>query len=130
MLNRNEYGENKLTPPKRPVVGQVLGAVHQLFSLLLLAGNILCFIGFSIDPEKDEVNLYLGIVLGAVVLITCTFLLPEAQSDSIMEGFKDMIPRKSKVIGSTGTQIVEATEVVKGDLVELNEETRSQRTLG
>ena len=35
--------------------------------------------------------------------------------------FQDMIPRKSEVIRSTGTQIVEATEVVKGDLVELNE---------
>ena len=123
VLNRNEYGENKLTPPKKtPLWVKFLEQFTNFFSLLLLAGSILCFIGFSIDPEKDEVNLYLGIVLGAVVLITCTFsFYQEAQSDSIMEGFKDMIPRKSKVIRSTGTQIVEATEVVKGDLVELNE---------
>jgi len=123
ILNRNEYGENKLTSPKKtPLWVKFLEQFTNFFSLLLLGGSILCFIGFSIDPDKDETNLYLGVVLGSVVFITCTFsFYQEAQSDSIMEGFKDMIPRQSKVIRSNGTQVVEATEVVKGDLVELNE---------
>ena len=82
----------------------------------------MCFVGFSIDPDKDETNLYLGVVLGAVVILTCTFsFYQEAQSDSIMESFKNMIPRKCKCIRSTGVQILDATEVVKGDLVQLNE---------
>ena len=60
VLNRNEYGENKLTPPKKtPLWVKFLEQFTNFFSLLLLAGSILCFIGFSIDPEKDEVNLYL-----------------------------------------------------------------------
>ena len=122
-MNRNQYGENKLTPPqKTPLYIKFLMQFTNFFSLLLLAGSILCFIGYSIDPDKDQTNLYLGIVLGMVVLITCTFsFYQEAQSDSIMESFKNMIPRKCKVIRTTGTAIVDATEVVKGDLVELGE---------
>ena len=123
ILNRNEWGENKLTPPKKtPLWLKFLEQFTNFFSMLLLGGSVLCFIGFSIDPDKDETNLYLGIVLAAVVVITCTFsFYQEAQSDSIMESFKNMIPRKCKCIRSNGTQILDATEVVKGDLVELGE---------
>lgn len=43
-----------------------------LFSLLLWLGAVLCFIGYSID-QSDPSNLYLGIVLTAVVLVTGIF---------------------------------------------------------
>ena len=49
--------------------------------------------------RKDQTNLYLGVVLFTVVMITATFsFLQEAKSEAIMEGFKSMIPKKCKAI--------------------------------
>ena len=123
ILNRNEWGENKITPPKKtPLWIKFLEQFTNFFAMLLMAGGILCFVGFAIDPDKDEVNLYLGIVLVSVVFITCTFsFYQEFQSDSIMESFKNMIPRKCKCVRTTGTSIIDATELVKGDIVDLGE---------
>lgn len=42
------------------------------FSLLLIAGGILCFIAYGID-QSDASNLYLGVVLLVVVFISSTF---------------------------------------------------------
>ena len=86
--NRKKYGENRLTPPSvTPWYIKFLMQFANFFALLLLAGGTLCFIGYGIDTEKDATNLYLGIVLYAVVLITATFsYLQEAKSEKIMEG--------------------------------------------
>jgi len=42
-----------------------------LFNYVLIAGSILCFIGYSIQKEKsDKSNLYLGVALLVIVLIS------------------------------------------------------------
>lgn len=43
------------------------------FALLLIGAGVLCFIGYAIDPDKDQTNLYLGVVLLLVVFISATF---------------------------------------------------------
>jgi len=92
------------------------------FALLLLGGGVLCFVGYSIDNEKDQTNLYLGVVLFAVVIITATFsYLQEAKSEKIMEGFKSMIPKKCKCIRNGKAVILDAWELVPGDIVDLND---------
>lgn len=99
------------------------------FSMLLIAGGIMCFIAYIIDDE-DNTNLYLGSVLFFVVLITATFsYFQEAKSEKIMEGFKNMIPKKCKVIRDGGnTIVVDAIELVPGDIVELNDGDQVQPT--
>jgi hypothetical protein len=42
------------------------------FSLLLIAGGVLCFVAYGID-QSDPSNLYLGVVLILVVFISSTF---------------------------------------------------------
>jgi len=42
------------------------------FALLLWFGGILCLIGYGADPSSKD-NLFLGIVLFAVVIITGLF---------------------------------------------------------
>jgi sodium/potassium-transporting ATPase subunit alpha len=45
-----------------------------LFNYLLWAGAILCFISYGIQEDKrDKSNLYLGIVLIFVIVITAVF---------------------------------------------------------
>jgi len=121
--NRAKYGENRLTPPEMtPWYIKFLMQFANFFAMLLLGGGVLCFVGYSIDSEKDQTNLYLGVVLFAVVMITATFsYLQEAKSEKIMEGFKSMIPKKCKCIRNGKAVVIDAWELVPGDVVELND---------
>uniref|UniRef100_A0A8C6XUB8 Sodium/potassium-transporting ATPase subunit alpha n=1 Tax=Naja naja TaxID=35670 RepID=A0A8C6XUB8_NAJNA len=93
-------GPNALTPP--PTTPEWVKFCRQLFggfSILLWIGAILCFLTYGIlagteeDPSRD--NLYLGIVLAAVVIITgCFSYYQEAKSSKIMESFKNMVPQR------------------------------------
>nr|KAF6396182.1 ATPase Na+/K+ transporting subunit alpha 4 [Rousettus aegyptiacus] len=98
-------GPNVLTPP--PTIPEWVKFCKQLFggfSILLWTGAILCFVAYGIqayfneEPTKD--NLYLGIVLAVVVVITgCFSYSQEAKSSKIMESFKSMVPQGKGVWG-------------------------------
>ncbi len=68
-----QLGENSLT--ERASTPWYVVLLHELtgfFALLLWAGSILCFIGYGLDPEGID-NLFLGIILALVVVITGLF---------------------------------------------------------
>jgi len=119
------YGPNQLTPPKTtPEWVKFCQQLFGGFSLLLWIGAILCFVAYSIqassmeDPPGD--NLYLGIVLTAVVVVTGLFsYYQEAKSSKIMESFKDLVPQFALVIRDGIKDNVNATELVLGDIVEV-----------
>ncbi|KAK2855133.1 hypothetical protein Q7C36_007002 [Tachysurus vachellii] len=118
-------GPNALTPP--PTTPEWVKFCRQLFggfSILLWIGALLCFLAYAIqaatedDPAGD--NLYLGIVLSAVVIITgCFSYFQEAKSSKIMESFKNMVPQQALVIREGEKMQINAEEVVAGDLVEV-----------
>uniref|UniRef100_A0AAQ4S727 Sodium/potassium-transporting ATPase subunit alpha n=1 Tax=Gasterosteus aculeatus aculeatus TaxID=481459 RepID=A0AAQ4S727_GASAC len=116
-------GPNALTPPPTtPEWVKFCRQLFGGFSILLWIGAILCFLAYAIqaatedEPAGDNVNrfathlnmrchlcfplfilslqLYLGIVLSAVVIITgCFSYFQEAKSSKIMESFKNMVPQ-------------------------------------
>uniref|UniRef100_A0A8P4GNW8 Sodium/potassium-transporting ATPase subunit alpha n=1 Tax=Dicentrarchus labrax TaxID=13489 RepID=A0A8P4GNW8_DICLA len=118
-------GPNALTPP--PTTPEWVKFCRQLFggfSVLLWIGAILCFLAYAIqaatedDPAGD--NLYLGIVLTAVVIITgCFSYFQEAKSSKIMESFKNMVPQQALVIREGEKVQINAEEVVAGDMIEV-----------
>uniref|UniRef100_A0A8C7ZR87 ATPase Na+/K+ transporting subunit alpha 2a n=1 Tax=Oryzias sinensis TaxID=183150 RepID=A0A8C7ZR87_9TELE len=118
-------GLNALTPP--PTTPEWVKFCRQLFggfSILLWIGAILCFLAYSIqvatedDPLND--NLYLGVVLAAVVIITgCFSYFQEAKSSRIMDSFKKMVPQQAMVIRDGEKLQINAEVVVLGDLVEV-----------
>merc|ERR1711868_173756 len=122
-LERDGY--NELTPPKTtPEWVKFCRNLFGGFSTLLWVGAILCFIAYSIesvsneDPVED--NLYLGIVLSAVVIITGVFqYFQEAKSSKIMESFKNMVPQQALVIRNGEKKTLVAREIVLGDIVEV-----------
>eukprot|EP00198_Chlamydomonas_reinhardtii_P006957 XP_001696293.1 sodium/potassium-transporting ATPase alpha subunit [Chlamydomonas reinhardtii] len=120
--SRAKHGENRLTPPKvKPWWMLYIEQYTNFFSLLLIAGGILCFIAYGID-QSDASNLYLGVVLLVVVFISSTFAyFQEAKSQAIMNGFKEMVPKECKVIRDGAANIVNPAELVPGDLVEFQE---------
>ncbi|XP_067123050.1 sodium/potassium-transporting ATPase subunit alpha-like isoform X2 [Centruroides vittatus] len=118
-------GPNALTPPKQtPEWIKFCKTLFGGFSMLLWIGAILCFIAYSIqalyseDPEMD--NLYLGLVLAIVVIVTSVFsYYQESKSSKIMESFKNMVPQYALVIRDGKKLTLPAEEVVVGDLVEV-----------
>ncbi|KAF4516744.1 hypothetical protein B566_EDAN008435 [Ephemera danica] len=92
-------GPNALTPPKQtPEWVKFCKNLFGGFALLLWIGAILCFIAYSIQAstveEPADDNLYLGVVLSAVVFITgCFSYYQEAKSSAIMDSFKNLVPQ-------------------------------------
>merc|ERR1712177_121271 len=120
-----EYGPNALTPPPTtPEWVKFCQALFSGFSMLLWFGAVLCFIAYSIQAtayeEPPDDNLYLGIVLSAVVTVTGIFsYYQEAKSAKIMESFKNLVPQYA-VVRRNGEKItVKAAELTLGDIVEI-----------
>lgn len=69
------------------------------FSILLWVGSILCIATYIIQPNQNLPNLYLGIILIFVILLTgaITFM-QSAKSDALMDSFKNMLPQNCTVI--------------------------------
>lgn len=116
-------GPNCLTPP--PTTPEWVKFCRQLFSgfaMLLWIGAILCFVTYiikvsSID-EPDMDDLYLGIVLATVVIITgCFSYYQEAKSSKIMESFKKMVPQEATVLRDGEKHTLHAEKLVMGDII-------------
>ncbi|KAI9562820.1 alpha subunit of putative +/K+ ATPase [Daphnia sinensis] len=123
--NLERDGPNCLTPPKTtPEWVKFCKQLFGGFSLLLLSGAILCFIAYAIEysqnPEVLGDNLYLGIVLATVVVVTACFsYYQESKSSRIMESFKKMVPQTALVIRDGQKQTLKAEEICRGDIVEV-----------
>eukprot|EP01059_Diplonema_ambulator_P010022 TRINITY_DN19_c0_g1_i4.p1 TRINITY_DN19_c0_g1~~TRINITY_DN19_c0_g1_i4.p1 ORF type:complete len:1297 (+),score=543.58 TRINITY_DN19_c0_g1_i4:38-3928(+) len=114
------YGANTLTPPKQdPEWLKFLRQFTGFFSLLLLAGGLLCMIAFAVDPAGRE-NLFLGIVLFIVVTITSVFTYQqEAASAKMMEKFKALGECKSRVLIDGSLQEIDSNCLVPGDIINI-----------
>ena len=125
-VKRNEeFGDNMLSVKKKtPWYVKLLEEFISFFAILLWIGSALSFIVYAINPE-DPSNVYLGVVLILVIVVSgVTTFLQNAKSESIMEGFKNFIPQQSTVIRDGKEQIVLATKLVPGDLIEVKEGAR------
>jgi len=119
------YGPNALTPP--PTTPEWIKFCQCLFSgfaMLLWFGAILCFVAFGIQAsayeEPPDDNLYLGIVLTAVVTVTGIFsYYQESKSAKIMEGFKSLVPQKALVIRNGEKIEIDAADLTLGDIVDV-----------
>jgi len=118
-------GPNALTPPKKtPEWVKFCRNLFGGFAMLLWIGSFLCFIAFTVDyinvehPSND--NLYLGIVLASVVIITgCFQYYQESKSSKIMESFKKMVPTFALVIRNGEKVQVRTEDIVAGDIVDV-----------
>jgi len=120
-----KYGLNRLTPP--PTTPEWIKFCKHMFggfSLLLWCGSVLCFISYGLqcatyeDPSDD--NLYLGIVLAIVVIVTAVFsYYQESKSSRIMESFKNMVPQFAVCLRDGEKQTLKAEELTPGDIIEV-----------
>lgn len=118
-------GPNALTPPKQtPEWIKFCKNLFGGFSLLLWVGALLCFVAYTIESTAEEEpnndNLYLGVVLTAVVVITGVFsYYQESKSSKIMESFKNMVPQYAICLRDGEKLNLPAEELSIGDIVEV-----------
>uniref|UniRef100_A0A8C1F6T8 Sodium/potassium-transporting ATPase subunit alpha n=1 Tax=Cyprinus carpio carpio TaxID=630221 RepID=A0A8C1F6T8_CYPCA len=118
-------GPNALTPPvTTPEWVKFCRQLFGGFQTLLWIGAFLCFFAYSIQAASSEEpandNLYLGLVLAFVVTVNgCFSYYQEAKSSRIMDSFKNLVPQKALVVRDGEKKIIDAEEVVVGDLVEV-----------
>merc|ERR1719211_221731 len=123
--NQAEYGLNALTPPKTtPEWIKFCKCLFSGFAMLLWVGAILCFVAYTIQAtnyeEPPDDNLYLGIVLSAVVTVTGIFsYYQEAKSAKIMESFKNLVPQYAVVRRNGEKVTIKAEELTHGDIIEV-----------
>uniref|UniRef100_A0A671P5M5 Sodium/potassium-transporting ATPase subunit alpha n=1 Tax=Sinocyclocheilus anshuiensis TaxID=1608454 RepID=A0A671P5M5_9TELE len=130
-------GPNALTPP--PTTPEWVKFCKQLFggfSILLWIGAILCFFAYGIQAATEDEpvndNLYLGVVLSAVVIITgCFSYYQEAKSSRIMDSFKNMVPQVSLItavdLRSLRSEILYIQSVFLRWITHLSPESQSLR---
>lgn len=83
------------------------------------AGSILCFIAYAVSPT-DPSNLYLGIVILAVVNISTTVeFLQNRKSKALMDSFKNFIPPEITVIRGGVEKSISSVKLVRGDLIKV-----------
>merc|ERR1711981_1280908 len=124
-LNIEKFGLNQLTPP--PTTPEWVKFCKNLFSgfaMLLWIGAILCYIAYGIQAsayeEPPDDNLYLGVVLTAVVVVTGVFsYYQESKSSKIMESFKNLVPQYALVRRNGEKITIEAVNLTLGDIVEV-----------
>ena len=121
-------GMNCLSPPRStPEVFKFAKHMFSGFSCLLLVASAMCLLLFIVttarsgDYHQQEDNLYLGIILFLVVLVTsCFSYYQEAKSAFIMKGFLKLVPQNATVIRDGIAQTVDPSKLVLGDLVMVN----------
>ncbi|CAF3236649.1 unnamed protein product, partial [Rotaria sp. Silwood2] len=119
-------GPNDLTPVRRtPEIVRLAKNMFGGFAMLLWIGAFLCFIAHflelytSEDPQYD--NMYLGIALASVIIITGFFSYhQQAKSSKIMESFKYLqacVVRHGKSRNINPEKIVIGVEIHRGNRI-------------
>merc|ERR1712226_1062815 len=123
--NVEEYGPNALTPPKTtPEWVKFCKNLFSGFAMSLWVGAILCYIAYTIQATNQEEppddNLYLGVVLTAVVVVTGVFsYYQESKSSKIMDSFKNLVPQYALAVRNGEKVELKAEELTLGDIIEV-----------
>lgn len=113
-------GRNVLTPtPKMPAWKRFLLQFTNMFMVLLNTCSLLSVVAFLLQSDKgDKTNLYLAIVLFAVVCMTCYLQFhEEGKAYKIMDSFSDMLAASCTVIRDGTQKELPVGDLVLGDLV-------------
>lgn len=113
-IRLDKYGPNQIEEiKKKSIIYKFLANLYQLLALLLWAASILAFI--SGTPQ-------LGVAIIAVIIINAVFSFwQEYQAEKAVEALKKILPSSAKVIRDGIRKEILASELVPGDVIELEE---------
>ncbi|MFO0615379.1 MAG: cation-transporting P-type ATPase [Polyangiaceae bacterium] len=119
-----EFGPNTLTAPSHWGWLRTLGRQFvNLFSLLLAASAVLCFVAEHMQPGEGMA--FLGWALIAVAVLNALFTFAQAiRAERAMEALREMLPQGITARRAGDEAEVRAAELVPGDVIVLSEGDR------
>ena len=116
-----EEGDNKLPEKeKTPAWIRFVKEITNWFAIMLWVGSVLAIVTYIVQPTGNAPNLYLAFVLIIVIFITGIITFSQqAQSEALMEGFKNMLPSVTKFVRDGKLTQLPAEKLVRGDVVEV-----------
>lgn len=115
---QEEYGKNKLEEKKKEsFLVKFIKQFNDFMIIILIIASIVSAIISFMQGENDYVDSI--IIIGIVMFNAFMGVIQEAKAEKSIESLKQMTPNKAKVTRKGKTFLVNAEELVKGDIIEL-----------
>jgi sodium/potassium-transporting ATPase subunit alpha len=118
---RAQYGDNKLTPPKKPSYAWLLfKELFMGFNCILWFAGVLAFLAYKPfgEPAPSITNLALGVVLFLVITLNSILnVYQQLKSIKIVAAFSKLLPTLATVRRDGSEQQVLTDEIVPGDII-------------
>ncbi|MCU0861993.1 MAG: cation-transporting P-type ATPase, partial [Methanomassiliicoccales archaeon] len=111
-----EHGPNIIPQRRKRFGASLVVQVKNLFNVLLVVAALLCFI--SGVSASDQSSIQMGVVILVVVAVSILFsLFQEHRAEKAVEAIRSLIPATARVLREGKVSLVQAGEVVVGDLI-------------
>ena len=115
---QDEYGKNKLKEKKKESLFiKFLKQFNDFMIIILIIASIISAIVSKMQGENDYVDSI--IIIGIVVFNALMGVIQEAKTEKSIEALKKMTPQIAKVIRDGKKKEINAEDLVKGDIIEL-----------
>jgi Ca2+-transporting ATPase len=118
------YGANVLpTHVGHPIIYRFFDQFTTLFAIMLEAGALLVFVAALLSSgssRQDNLNVAVAI-MGVVVLNAVIGFVQEFRAEKATEALQKLVPQNAKVVREGEVTIVAASDLVPGDVVQLEE---------
>ncbi len=116
---RKEFGRNELAQPKKKsIILRFLAQFSDFMIIILLIAAGISFATSYFQHDNDYIDSI--IILVIVVLNAIIGLVQESRAEKAIEALKKLSSPQAHVIRSGAEQVIEATDLVPGDLVILS----------
>ena len=107
---RQQYGENRLAPPRRrgPLLRLLLQFHNILLYVMLAAALVTALLGHWVDT---------AVLLGAVLINAVIGFIQEGKAESALDAIRGMLSSTATVVRQGKRQQIDAAALVPGDLV-------------
>ncbi len=114
-----KYGENKLREKKKKTnLQRFLNQFKDVMILILLIAAVISFVIACI--EKDPVEFFEPVLILLIVVLNALMgMLQESKAEKALDALKNMSAPHARVLRDGKEQIIEATQLVPGDIIHL-----------
>lgn len=117
-LRQEKNGKNKLQEKKKEsIVIKFLKQFNDFMIIILIIASIISAVVSKMQGENDYVDSI--IIIGIVIFNALMGVIQEAKAEKSIEALKQMTPQIAKVIRNGKKIEINAEELVKGDIIEL-----------
>ena len=115
---QEKYGKNKLQEKKKEsVLIKFLKQFNDFMIIILIIASIISAVVSKMQGENDYVD---SIIIVVIVIFNALMgVIQEAKAEKSIEALKQMTPQTAKVIRNGKKIEINAEELVKGDIIEL-----------